>query len=98
MNFLSTHSIFTGRLFILLGAAFALSVVALWPHRTRPRLALILGAIAAIAAILHGVLQTVIVLEWVAIALLLCYVVLLGVQTKRLSSAGRERMATTTSR
>lgn len=86
INLLALHGFFSMCLFILLGTAFAFSVAALRYHASCPRWLLLMGAITALVDMLYGVLHTVHVLEWVTVALLLCYLVLLGVQTNRLFS------------
>jgi hypothetical protein len=81
----------SGCLYILLGTAFAFSVAALRYHPACPRWLLIVGASTAVVDILSGILHTVTVLEWVTVALLLCYLGLLGAVTNRLSSATMDR-------
>ena len=86
INFLVLHSFFSMCLFILLGTAFAFSVAALRYHAACPRWLLLVGAFTALVDMLYGVLHTVYGLEWVTVALLLGYLILLGAQTNRLSS------------
>jgi hypothetical membrane protein len=94
ITFLAIHGLFSMCLFILLGTAFAFSVAALRYHATCPRWLLLAGAFTALVDILYGVLHAVYVLEWVTVALLLCYLVLLGVQTNRQASARVDRSPT----
>lgn len=86
ISFLALHSFFSMCLFILLGTAFAFSVAALRYHAACPRWLLLVGAFTALVDMLYGVLHTVYGLEWVTVALLLGYLILLGAQTNRLSS------------
>jgi hypothetical membrane protein len=86
INFSALHSFFSICLYILLGTAFGFSVAAIRYHPTCPRWLLILGALAALVDILSGVFHTVYVLEWVTVALFLCYPVFLGAETNRLLS------------
>ncbi len=95
INFLALHSIFSTCLYILLGTAFAFSVFALRYHPKCPRWLLILGVLTALMDILSGVFHTVTVLEWVTVALLLCYLGLLGVETNRLLTETMDRSPTT---
>jgi hypothetical membrane protein len=95
MNFLTAHSIFSTWLFILLGTSFAFSVAALRYHPACPLLLLILGALTAIVTLVYGFFHSIIALEWVTVALFLCYVGLLGAQTNRLSSANIDRSTMT---
>jgi hypothetical membrane protein len=83
----STHSFWSAVQFIATGTAFAFSVAALRYHAACPRWLLALGILTALTDMLVSMFfNTVHVLEWVIIALFLCYVVLLGLQTRRLSS------------
>lgn len=81
------HGFFSICLYILLGTAFAFSVAALRYHTACPRWLLVVFAFTALVDMLSGVLHTVTVLEWVTVALLLCSLGLLGVETNRLSSS-----------
>lgn len=94
INLLALHGFFSMCLFILLGTAFAFSVAALRYHATCPRWLLLVGVFTALVDIFYGVLHTVYVLEWVTTALLFCYLVLLGNQTRRPASATRDRTPT----
>ena len=98
INFLALHSFFSTCLDILLGTAFAFSVAALKYHPTCPRWLLIVGALTTLVALLYGIFHTVFVLEWVTIALFLCYIGLLGAETNRLSSETMDRSTTTVAR
>jgi hypothetical membrane protein len=98
INFFALHSFFSTCLDILLGTAFAFSVAALRYHPTCPRWLLIVGALTALVTLLYGVFHTVFVLEWVTIALFLCYVGLLGAETNRLSSETMDHSTTTVAR
>ncbi len=98
MNFLALHSFFSTCLYILLGTAFAFSVAALRYHPACPRWLLVVGASNALVAMLYGIFHTVTALEWVATALFLCYVGLLGAETNRLSSETIDRTTTTVTR
>ncbi len=95
INFSALHSFFSISLYILLGTAFGFSVAAIRYYPTCPRWLLILGALTALADILSGVFHTVYVLEWVTVALFLCYPVLLGAETNRLLSETMDRHPTT---
>ena len=95
INFLAFHSFFSNCLYILLGTAFAFSGAALRYHPTCPRWLLILGASTALVDLLYGAFHTVYVLEWITVALLLCYLGLLGAETQRLSSGTMDRSTTT---
>ena len=86
INHFALHSFFSTCSNILLGTAFAFSVAALRYHASCPRWLLILGAVTTLADLLFGlskIVTTTFVLEWVTIALFICYIVLLGVQTQR---------------
>jgi hypothetical protein len=98
MNFLALHSFFSPCLYILLGTAFAFSVAALRYHPACPRWLLIVGVSTALVALLYGIFHTVTALEWVATALFLCYVGLLGAETNQLSSETIDRSTTTVTR
>jgi hypothetical protein len=98
MNFLALHSFFSTCLYILLGTAFAFSVAALRYHPACPRWLLIVGVSTALVALLYGIFHTVTALEWVATALFLCYVGLLGAETNQLSSETIDRSTTTVTR
>lgn len=98
INFFALHSFFSTSLYILLGTAFAFSVAALRYHRTCPRWLLIVGALTALVTMLYGFFHTVTALEWVTIALFLCYIGLLGAETNRLSSVAIDRSTTTVTR
>jgi hypothetical protein len=87
INFLALHGFLSMCLFILLGTAFAFSVAALRYHAACPRWLLLVGALTALVDMVYGVLHTVYVLEWATVALLLCYLVLLGAQTNRLAAS-----------
>jgi hypothetical membrane protein len=91
IDFFALHSVLSACLYILLGTAFAFSVAALRYHPTCPRWLLILGGITALVAMLFGIFHTVYVLEWVTVALFLCYVGVLGAETQRLSSQTLDR-------
>jgi hypothetical protein len=93
MNFLALHSFFSTCLYILLGTAFAFSVAALRYHPACP-----VGVSTALVALLYGIFHTVTALEWVATALFLCYVGLLGAETNQLSSETIDRSTTTVTR
>jgi hypothetical membrane protein len=81
INLFAIHSFFSACLYILLGTAFAFSVAALRYHPTCPRWLLILGASTALVAMLFGFFHTITVLEWVTVALFLCYLGVLGAET-----------------
>lgn len=95
INVFALHSVLSAGLYILLGTAFAFSVAALRYHPACPRWLLILGVVTALVAMLFGVFHTVYVLEWVTVALFLCYVGLLGAETQVLSSQSTGRSAAT---
>ncbi|HEU0001774.1 MAG TPA: DUF998 domain-containing protein [Ktedonobacteraceae bacterium] len=94
INSLALHSFFSICLYILLGTAFAFSIAALRYHAACPRWLLIVFAFTAVVDMLSGVFHTVTVLEWVTVALLLCAVGLLGVETNRLPSSKMDRSPT----
>ena len=98
INFFALHSVFSTCLYILLGTSFAFSVAALRYHPTCPRWLLIVGALTALVAMLYGIFHTVTALEWVTVALFLCYVGLLGAETNRLASERMDRSITTVTR
>jgi hypothetical protein len=98
INVFALHSVFSTCLYILLGTAFAFSVAALRYHATCPRWLLIVGASTALVALLYGIFHTVTALEWVTIALFLCYVGLLGAGTNRLASESMDRSTTMVTR
>ena len=98
INNFALHSFFGSCMNILLGTAFAFSVAALRYHASCPRWLLILGAVTTLVDLLYGIskiVSTIFVLEWVTIALFICYLVLLGAQTQRLSSETMDRSPTT---
>lgn len=88
------HGFFSICLYILLGTAFAFAVAALRYHAACPRWLLVVCAFTALIDMLSGVFHTVTVLEWITVALLLCSLGLLGVQTNRLSSSRMNRTPT----
>ncbi len=97
INHFALHSFFGSCMNILLGTAFAFSVAALRYHATCPRWLLILGAVTTLVDLLYGIskiVSTIYVLEWVTIALFICYIALLGAQTQRLSSETMARSPT----
>jgi hypothetical membrane protein len=88
------HGFFSICLYILLGTAFAFSVAALRYHAACPRWLLIVFVFTALVDMLSGVFHTATVLEWVTVALLLCSLALLGVETNRQSSSRMNRTPT----
>lgn len=94
INSPALHGFFSICLYILLGTAFAFSVAALRYHAACPRWLLIVFAFAALVDMLSGVFHTATVLEWVTVALLLCSLGLLGVETNRLPSPKMDRSPT----
>lgn len=94
ISFPALHSFLSACLYILLGTAFGFSVSALRYQPTCPRWLLAVGVSTALVDMLFGFFHTVTVLEWATVALLLCYVGLVGVETNRLSSAKMDRSPT----
>ena len=91
INVASLHSFFSIAFYILLGTAFAFSIAALRYHPHYPRWLLVLGALVAVADIFSGIFHTVFLLEWITVALFLCYIGLVGAETNRLSSGALDR-------
>lgn len=87
INLPAAHSFWSAALYIAIGTAFVFSVAALRYHRQCPRRLLVLGILATltdmVASIFFGSVEA---LEWVIVALFLCYILLAGLETRRLSS------------
>jgi hypothetical membrane protein len=85
INLPVAHSFWSAALYIAIGTAFAFSVAALRYYQKCPRWILILGILAAltdmVASIFFG---TVRILEWVIVALFLCYLLLAGLETTKM--------------
>jgi hypothetical membrane protein len=94
INSPALHGFFSICLYMLLGTAFAFAVAALRYHAACPRWLLIVFAFTALIDILSGAFHTATVLEWVTVALLLCSIGLLGVETNRLPSLRTNRSST----
>lgn len=86
INFFQAHSFWSTSLWIMLSTAFVFSAAALRYHQKVPRWLLVLGISTALVVNLTNFLPTVHVLEWIALLLFLAYVLLVGVETKRLES------------
>jgi hypothetical membrane protein len=84
----AVHGMLSAALYILLGTAFAFSVTALRYIPACPRWLLALGGVTAVADISYGTFNSVRSLEWVTVALFLCYVCALGIETGRLERRG----------
>lgn len=95
ITFADIHSFFSIALYVLLGTAFAFSVAALRYHSAYPRWLLALGGVVALVDVLSGVFHTVYALEWVTVALFLCYVGLVGIETNRVTLARKTQPAPT---
>jgi hypothetical membrane protein len=91
INFMKAHQLWSISLYVTLGTSFAFSIAALRYHRSCPRLVLYLGGLTAGADILSGILQTTYALEWITVALFLCYLCVLGAQAARLSAVASSR-------
>jgi len=93
INFAAPHSFWSAGLYISLGTAFAFSVAALRYYPACPRWVLGLGLLTALVDMLVSIFfNKVPVLEWATVALFLLYLVILGVETKRLSSEAAHGM------
>jgi hypothetical membrane protein len=82
----SAHSFFGAGFRIATGTAFGFLVAALRYHEKCPRWLLVLGALTVLTDLMVSVFfGETYVLEWVVIALFLCNVLLVGMETRRLS-------------
>jgi hypothetical membrane protein len=86
-TFPELHGFLSGALYILIGTAFVFSVFALRYVPACPRWLLFFGVLTGAVDILYGALHNVRPLEWATVALFLCYVCVLAIQTARLESA-----------
>jgi len=94
INFSGPHSFWSAGLRIGLGTAFGFSVAALRYYPGCPRWVLALGVVTTLVDLLVSqFFNKVQVLEWPTIALFLAYLVVLGVETKRLSTEAVPGMA-----
>ena len=84
INNLETHSFWSTSLYVMLSSAFVFLAAALRYHPQVPRWLLVLGISTAVVVLLTSFLKTVYVLEWITVFLFLCYVSLVGAETKRL--------------
>jgi hypothetical membrane protein len=85
IDFTEVHQFWSILLYITLGTSFIFSVAALRYHRQCPRWVLLLGVVAALVDILSGIFHTTYILEWFTVGLFLCYLCVLGDETRRLS-------------
>ena len=83
INLYEIHSFWSTSLYILLSTGFVFSAAMLRYHQRVPRWLLILGVSTAVTVILTSFFPTVYVLEWVTVLLFLLYVILVGIETKR---------------
>jgi len=89
INIPDPHSFWSAALDIGIGTGFAFSVAALRYHPTVPRWSLALGVLTALTDIAFAVFSNkLFILEWITISLFLVYVIVLGVISKRLMTAG----------
>lgn len=86
-TFPEVHGSLSEALYILIGTAFVFSVFALRYAQACPRWLLALGVLTGAVDITYGVLHNVRPLEWATVALFLCYVCVVAIQTARLESA-----------
>lgn len=84
INLYKIHSFWSTSLYILLSTGFVFSAAMLRYHLRIPRWLLILGISTAVMVILTSFFPTVYVLEWVTVLLFLLYVILVGIETKRI--------------
>ena len=84
INLYEIHAFWSTSLYILLSTAFIFSVAMLRYHQKVPRWLLILGISIALMVILTNFFPNVYLLEWITVFLLLNYVALLGIETKRM--------------
>ena len=83
INFFKIHSFWSSSLYILLSTAFLFSTAMLRYHHWVPRWILMFGISTALIVILTSFFPNVYILEWITVFLLLSYVCLLGIETKR---------------
>jgi hypothetical membrane protein len=86
INLYKIHSFWSTSLYILLSTGFVFSAAALRYHLGVPRWLLILGVSTAVMVILTSFFPTAYVLEWITVLLFLLYVVLVGMETKRVEN------------
>jgi hypothetical membrane protein len=84
INHYEIHSFLSTSLYIFLSTGFVFSAVAFRYHRKIPRWLLALGISIAPFVILTSIFQTVYLLEWIIVFLLLSYVILLGITTQHM--------------
>ena len=84
INIFTIHSFWSSSLYIMLSTAFIFSVAMLRYHQRVLRWLLILGVSTAMMVILTNFFPNVYMLEWITLFLFLSYVVLLGIETKRM--------------
>ena len=81
IDHIEQHRFWSISLYILLGTAFVFSATALRYDRRFPRWALGLGIVTGLVDILSGIFHEVYLLEWITVAMLLVYVLILGIMT-----------------
>ena len=79
----AAHSFLSASLYILLGTAFAFSVATLRYYPRYPKSLLVIGVFVALEDMLFGMILNTYLFEWLTVALLLGYVLLLGIVTWR---------------
>ena len=83
INSFSIHSFWSTSLYILLSTSFVFSAAMLRYRPEVPRWLLGLGILTAVVVITTSFLQSLYVLEWITVLLFLCFVTILGIETKR---------------
>lgn len=85
ININSAHSFWSSWLYILLGTAFGFTAAALRYHLHFPKSLIFLGILVAVVDMIWSLLLNIYIMEWVTIALFLCFILLIGIETKRKS-------------
>jgi hypothetical membrane protein len=83
INIKETHAFLSASLYILIGTGFAFSVAALRYYSRYPRWLLFLGIFVAVEDMVWGMVLNTYIVEWFTVALFLCYILLVGIETKR---------------
>lgn len=83
---LPQHSFWSISLYALLGTSFVFSVFALRYHPQCPRWVLVLGGITGLVDIISSFFGSVYVMEWLTVALFLCYILVVGIITRAVAA------------
>lgn len=84
INLYQVHSFWSTSLYILLSTSFVFSSAMLRYHQDIEKGLLFLGVSTAVMVVLTSFFQTLYLLEWITVFLFLCYVLLLGLKTRKM--------------